>query len=266
MTDPDYAGPNNNDIYRNAVPSSRLLTREDQLKLDIFDQIPFTIWACSADYKIVFWNNFCKEKYGIPAHDALGRDFVELFVDDLEKDDARVDCQAIIEEGKRFRNHLTYDRSKDGSTISILTNCFRVFDEKLKQYLQVEVGVSADELDLERERVRLHSLRELAKNRREERARATAALRDSMTDSMTDHFDLQIHLLEAAIAKLEDAKAEAETSSSNRRLLQQCEQKILDKKNEIKGHRAMKRARIQKIREAPALDELVKLQEEWDDQ
>ena len=121
-------------------------------------------------------------------------------------------------------------------------------------------------IDLERERVRLHSLRELAKIRREDWVRATAALRDSMTDSMTAHFELKIHVLEAAIAKLEDAKTEAENSGRSQRLAQQCEQKILDKKSEIKSHRALKRERIQKIREAPAFDELVKLQEEWDDQ
>lgn len=126
---------------------SRALTREDRLKLSILDRSPFTIWACDKDFNIQLWAGACGRNYGYSADEAIGKNYLELFVDDHEKDQSCGDCIAIIEKDKVFSNFLASDIAEDGSTRLMLTNCFRIYDEDTQQWLQAEIGLEISDLE-----------------------------------------------------------------------------------------------------------------------
>lgn len=239
------------------------LTPDEQLKIAIFDQIPFTIWASTRDFRIVLWNRTSEDKYGYSSKEAVGRDYVELFVDELEKDDSKDDCLQIIDRDKKFKNFLAYDHAADGSTRTMLTNCFRVYDRTRNEYLQVEVGVSADELNLDLERDRLHSLRELAKKRNEERAKAKEAVRDSLISSISDKLEIRNLRLEVKRQRIEEQILDIGKDSPQSQRLSAELQKI---DNEHLDIRRLKRSLLQRIQAAATIEDLIKIQDEADAQ
>jgi PAS domain S-box-containing protein len=135
------------------------LSNEQRLKLALFDLSPFTAWACTRDFKIVFWNRRAEEVYGHSAAEALGKDFVELFVDAPEQQPARDDCLKIIDGGLTYTNFLAYDQKRDGRRLTMLTNSFRVYDDERHAYLQAEVGLEIS--DLSESESKHRTLREL---------------------------------------------------------------------------------------------------------
>ena len=125
-----------------AVLTDKLeLSHEDVLRLKIMDRAPFTMWACDRDCKIVLWTHQCESIYGYKKREAIGADFVELFVDEPEKKAAREDCVDIIDNDVVFRNFIAQDIAKDGSYRYMLTNCFRIWDSELNEWLQAEVAL-----------------------------------------------------------------------------------------------------------------------------
>jgi signal transduction histidine kinase len=98
--------------------------------------------------------------YGYKKKDALGKNYVNLFVGELEGPDSISDCDSVIDEGKVFRNFLATDIANDGSKRVMLTNCFRIWDDQQKEYLQAEIGLDVSELEKSEERYR--TLREMA--------------------------------------------------------------------------------------------------------
>src|ERR1700694_5637647 len=91
------------------------LTHEQKIKLAIFDRVPFSIWACDRDFKIVLWNLGAEENYGCRSHDALGSDYSELFVDVVEQEQSRKDCRRTIDDNISFTNFIAYDHTRDGT-------------------------------------------------------------------------------------------------------------------------------------------------------
>jgi len=138
----------------------RCFSPEDTLKLGILDGSPFTIWACDRDFKIVLWNKKCEQTYGHTKDEALGKNFLELFVDAPERGAARNDCLEIIDHGIRCENCLAYDNHKRDGQRTMLTNCFRIWDERTNQYLQAEIGLHID-FDLSSEKRKHRQLREV---------------------------------------------------------------------------------------------------------
>src|SRR5688572_3174058 len=65
--------------------AARCVSHEDTLMLQILDGSPFTVWACTADLKIVLWNKTCERVYGFTKAEAIGKSFVDLFVSNEEK-------------------------------------------------------------------------------------------------------------------------------------------------------------------------------------
>lgn len=122
-------------------------SREDSLKLAVVENAPFTMWACDRNFKIVIWNEQAKKVYGYSAREAIGKDFVELFVDEPEQEQARKDCIAIIDNGETFDNFLANDNDQFGNSLTMLTNCFRIWDEETRQFLQVEIGLEISDYD-----------------------------------------------------------------------------------------------------------------------
>ncbi len=121
--------------------------REDLIRLTLIETAPITMWACDRDCRIVCWNQQAEVVYGFTAKEAIGQNFVQLFVDDCERDQAEKDCHVIIDSGREFRNFLAYDVTKAGEKRTMLTNCFRVWDEESKAYLQAELGLEISDLD-----------------------------------------------------------------------------------------------------------------------
>jgi hypothetical protein len=125
------------------------LTHEQRLKLAILEKSPFTVWACDRNFKIVLWNAVCVHVYGVDNAAALGSDYASLFVDAIEEQQSRDDCLKIIDNGIEFRNFLAYDHDVPSrSRRTMLTNCFRVWDQERSDYIQVEIGLEISDLEL----------------------------------------------------------------------------------------------------------------------
>lgn len=139
--------------------SRRAVTREDRLLLAMMDRVPFSVWACNRKYKIVLWTGSTPLIYERNKEGALGKNFLHLFVDEAEREEAKADVLRIIDEDIMFKNFLAYDRAADGTRRTMLTNCFRIWDEDNQEWLQAEVGVNIDDLNLRMDEHR--TLREL---------------------------------------------------------------------------------------------------------
>jgi len=137
--------------------------KQNDLSLSIIDHAPFSIWASqgkNGNYKIVLWNNGAEKIYGFSKDEAIGQNYLDLFISDEERADSAKDCESIISEGKVFKHFLAEDIAQDGTKRTIVTNCFRIWDSIEQQYLQVEIGLDISELEKSKEEN--HTLREFA--------------------------------------------------------------------------------------------------------
>ena len=103
------------------------ITYEDRMKLLILDGSPLTLSASDRDCRIKLW--LCKSEslYGFSTEEAMGSDFVDLFVSKDERMQARLDQIKIIDNGEEFHN-LAFDVAKSGNTLKLLTVCRRIED------------------------------------------------------------------------------------------------------------------------------------------
>ena len=136
------------------LENQRAFTYEDQMKLDILDKSPFTIWASDRDCKITLWEGQCEALYGYSREFAIGQDYISLFVAPDEQLAARRDQLSIIDNAEVFHN-IANDRAKNGNTLQLVTNCFRIKNPRSKQYWNAEMGLIIDYLDQEKERLEL---------------------------------------------------------------------------------------------------------------
>jgi PAS domain S-box-containing protein len=111
------------------------------LKLRIFDALPMTVWACDRTMCIRYWNDFANQVYGFTKKEAIGARFIDLFVDDLEREIAISETMEIINGAKKVRNFLANDHNKQGERRRIVTNGFRIYDPTVSDYLAVEIGL-----------------------------------------------------------------------------------------------------------------------------
>ncbi len=136
------------------LENQRAFTYEDQMKLAILDKSPFTIWASDRNCKITLWEGQCEALYGYSREFAIGQDYVALFVAPDEQLAARRDQLSIIDDGAVFHN-IANDHAKNGNTLQLVTNCFRIKDPRSGQYWNAEMGLIIDYLDQEKERLEL---------------------------------------------------------------------------------------------------------------
>lgn len=134
------------------LESQRAFTYEDRMKLEILDQSPFTIWASDRDCKITFWDGQCEHLYGYTRDQAIGRDYVDLFVDVDEQAAARDDQLKIIDHGEVFHN-IANDHGRDGNILHLITNCRRIHDIRTGEYWNAEMGLIIDYFEDEKERL-----------------------------------------------------------------------------------------------------------------
>ena len=134
------------------LEGKRAFTYEDQLKLVILDKSPFTIWASDRNYIIKMWEGQCESMYGRKKEDVLGKDFVDLFVATDEQAAARRDQMEIIDNGKEFHN-IANDQARNGNTLQLITNCFRIQDPITGEYWNAEMGVAIDYYEEEKKQL-----------------------------------------------------------------------------------------------------------------
>ena len=134
------------------IRENRAFSYKDQIKLQIIDNTNLSVWASDRDCIIKFWSNQCESLYGYSEEDAIGKDFVNLFVAENEKDAARKDQIDIIDNGTIFHN-LANDQGKNDNVLHLITICNRIKDPKTGEYWNAELGLIIDYLDDERQRL-----------------------------------------------------------------------------------------------------------------
>lgn len=138
--------------YIQKMQLQRAFSEDDQFLLKILDHSPFTIWASDRNCTIKFWEGQCESLYGYKKEQVLGKDFVDLFVAEDEKKAAREDQLKIIDSGEVFHN-IANDVAKNGNTLRLLTNCWRMKDPHSDEYWNVEMGLIVDFFYQELERL-----------------------------------------------------------------------------------------------------------------
>lgn len=129
--------------YLKDCEAKRAFTYEDQMKLAFLDSSPFTLWASDRNCKIKLWMGQCEGLYGYKKEDVIGKDFVDLFVAPDEQKAAREDQLSIIDDGAVFHN-IANDIGKNGNTLRLLTNCWRLRDPISGEYWNAEMGLIID--------------------------------------------------------------------------------------------------------------------------
>jgi len=137
--------------YIEQLKEQRAFSYEDRMKLRIIDEAPFTLWACDRNFLIRLWECQAPAMYGIKKDEALGKEYLTLFVAKDERVASETDCLAIIDEGDVFNNCIAEDVGKRGKC-TVITNCFRVQDVETGEWLQAEIGLDISNLDEEKEK------------------------------------------------------------------------------------------------------------------
>jgi PAS domain S-box-containing protein len=140
--------------YINDLEKRKVFTYEDELKLIILDKSPFTIWASDRDCRVTLWSGQCETIYGYNSEYVIGRDYIPLFVAPDEQRAARRDQLSIIDDAAVFHN-IANDIGKNGNTLQLITNCFRIKDPRSGEYWNAEMGLIIDYIDQEKERLNL---------------------------------------------------------------------------------------------------------------
>lgn len=138
--------------YIEELKKHRAFSEEDRYLLKILDNSPFTIWGSDRECIIRFWAGQCETLYGYDKSSAIGKDFVDLFVAEDEQKAAREDQLKIIDNGEVFHN-IANDHAKNGNTLRLLTNCWRMKAQDSDEYLNIEMGLIIDFFYQEMERL-----------------------------------------------------------------------------------------------------------------
>lgn len=133
------------------------------LLLEALDAVGMSVWLSrgrSGGFEIRAWSDGAEKLYGIRRQDALGTSYLDLFVNPLERDQSEADCERILD-GEVFHNFMAEDIDANGNPRKILTNCVRVWDDELDEWLQAEIGTEISDLGDDSEEA-LRRIREVA--------------------------------------------------------------------------------------------------------
>ncbi|MFG3319605.1 ATP-binding protein [Streptomyces sp. NPDC048171] len=164
---------------RKRLSKAKDADHEQQLLTEIVSNVSASVWAAAGpedDYAIYVWNRGAEKLYGLTRERVLGKSYLDLFVNELERDQAVADHADIVAKRREFRN-LANDVMADGSERLLLTVGFALWDEFRSKYLLAELGIDVTDVPLEDE-ARLRQAREEAIRASE------AAAREVLTDQL----------------------------------------------------------------------------------
>jgi PAS domain S-box-containing protein len=144
-------------------------TSDHELVLDIVRQSSMTLWAAAGpekDYAIRLWGPGAEKIYGYSSEQALGKSYVDLFVNPVERAQAVVDHNRMLETGQVYEwDWAADDLDASGRTRTMLTHCFRIQDPSDGSWLLAELGI--DISDFNKASQQLRKVREDEHSRQE---------------------------------------------------------------------------------------------------
>lgn len=146
---------------------------------EIAANVSASMWAATgpeANYAIRLWNNGAERLYGFSREEAIGENYLTLFVNELERDQAIIDHEDIVRTGREFRN-LANDIMLDGTERLLLTIGFPLYDRANDEYLLAELGIDVTDVPLE-------DAARLTRSREEAIRVSEGAARDALTEQL----------------------------------------------------------------------------------
>jgi PAS domain S-box-containing protein len=107
-------------------------------------EAPVSVWACDRNWEIKFWNSGAEKIYNTRKEDVIGKSFLELFVSDKDREQAIADIKRVFN-GEIIQGYVAEDVLPDGTTKTIYTTVYPLFDENGSVYLQAEIGLDITE-------------------------------------------------------------------------------------------------------------------------
>lgn len=111
----------------------------------LVQQTNLSLWAADdADhgFAIRYWSQGAEEIYGFSSSYALGRNYLELLVDPVDRPMAIQDHQRVLDDvGRTSWQFVVDDRTAGKRLKTVLASCFRCWDETLQRNLLTEVGI-----------------------------------------------------------------------------------------------------------------------------
>jgi len=118
---------------------------------EIAANVSASFWAAAgpeSNYEIRLWNRGAERLYGFSREQAIGENYLTLFVNELERDQAVIDHDDIRRTGREFRN-LANDIMSDGTERLLLTVGFSLYDRNAQEHLLAELGIDVTDVPLE---------------------------------------------------------------------------------------------------------------------
>jgi len=132
------------------------------LVLAILNKANMTFWAGSGaeeNFAIRLWGTGAERIYGHSRSEALGKSYIELFVNPRERERAIEDHARIVENDEVYDwDWAADDLTAAGDVRTMLTHCFRVKNPSDGSWLLAEIGI--DVSDLNRASQQLRRVRE----------------------------------------------------------------------------------------------------------
>jgi PAS domain S-box-containing protein len=129
-------------------PHPKFSDVEQRLLLEILENAPVAVWAAAGhqdNYAIRLWNSGAQRLYGYTRAEALGANYLELFVNELEREQAIADHERTVKAQEPYRN-LARDVMANGTERLILTQGFPLWDPRTNEFLQAEIGTDVTEI------------------------------------------------------------------------------------------------------------------------
>jgi PAS domain S-box-containing protein len=121
------------------------------LVLSILSKAHMTFWAgagAERDFAIRLWNPGAERIYGHPRDAALGKSYIDLFVNPSEKARAIQDHERIVRTDEVYDwDWAADDLTKDGEVRTMLTHCFPVQDPEDGTWLLAEMGIDISDFN-----------------------------------------------------------------------------------------------------------------------
>lgn len=133
--------------YRRIV-RSRFTEVEIDLILELVSRLPVGVWAASGEeqeFAVRLWSPGAERLYGLSKDEVLGQNYIDKFVNRLERRQAILDHRTVETARQPYRN-LARDRRGDQTARLMLTQGVALWHPVLRHYLQGEITVDATDV------------------------------------------------------------------------------------------------------------------------